>query len=99
MTEVSKRNVNVYEVGRTPDGRYKELLAKIGVVDGSAKEKVKQTRNALGLHEVDMVLGQYKVNLKYLFVTRYQDSHRFMHHLGFLVSTRAPLPRGPYLCA
>lgn len=39
LTEISKRNVNVYEVGLTPDEictRYKEPMAKIGVVDASS---------------------------------------------------------------
>ncbi|KAG9310142.1 glycosyltransferase family 2 protein [Chiua virens] len=66
LTEVAKRNVNVFEVGLTPDefcARYKEPLAKIGVMDGSAREKIEQTRNVLGLEETDMVLGQYKVFL------------------------------------
>ncbi|KAF8119490.1 P-loop containing nucleoside triphosphate hydrolase protein [Boletus edulis] len=48
LTEVSKRNVNVFEMG---------------VMDGSAKEKVEQTGNVLGLQETDIVLGQYKVFL------------------------------------
>ncbi|KAH0835778.1 hypothetical protein J3R83DRAFT_9621 [Lanmaoa asiatica] len=34
-----------------------------GVVDGSAKEKVEQTRNILGLQEIEIVLRQYKVFL------------------------------------
>ncbi|KAG8216178.1 P-loop containing nucleoside triphosphate hydrolase protein [Butyriboletus roseoflavus] len=66
LTEVSKRNVNVFEVGLTPDefcARYKEPMMKMGVVDGSAKEKVEQTRNILGLQEIEIVLGQYKVFL------------------------------------
>ncbi|KAF8549909.1 hypothetical protein OG21DRAFT_532222, partial [Imleria badia] len=66
LTEVSKRNVNVFEVGLTPEefcARYKDPMAKLGIVDGSAKEKVEQTRNVLGLQEIDMVLGQYKVFL------------------------------------
>ena len=86
--------INVYEVGLNLDGfctRYKPL-ARMGVVDGLAKGMVKQTQNVLGLHEVNMILGQYKVNFECLFVTHYQDSHRFMHHLGLLVSTRTPLP-------
>ena len=73
LTEISKRNVNVFEVGLTPDEfctRYKDPLAKMGV-DGSAKEKVEQTRSVLGLHDVDMVLGQYKVIIEFLFVTRF----------------------------
>ena len=74
LTKVSKRNVNVFEVGLTPDEfctRYKEPLAKMDVVGGSAKEKVEQTRNLLGLHDIDMVLGQYKINFECLFVTHY----------------------------
>ena len=64
LTEISKRNINVYEAGLTPDEfctRYREPMAKMGVVDGSAKEKVEQTKGFLGLPETDMVLGQYKV--------------------------------------
>ena len=97
LTEVSKRNVNVFEVGLTPDEfctRYKEPLVKMGIVDGSATEKAQQTRNVLGLQENDMVLGQYKVIIEYLFVT-HSNSHRFIHHLGFPLSSRLPLPRGP----
>ncbi|KAF8433780.1 P-loop containing nucleoside triphosphate hydrolase protein [Boletus edulis BED1] len=53
LTEVSKRNVNVFGVGLTLD----EFCTR------SAKEKVEQTRNALGLQETDIVLGQFKVFL------------------------------------
>ncbi|KAF8121277.1 P-loop containing nucleoside triphosphate hydrolase protein [Boletus edulis] len=66
LTEVSKRNVNVFEVGLTLDEfctQYGEPMAKMGVMDGSAKEKVEQTGNVLGLQETDIVLGQYKVFL------------------------------------
>ncbi|KAF8557535.1 P-loop containing nucleoside triphosphate hydrolase protein [Imleria badia] len=66
LTEVLKRNVNVFEVGLTPEefcARYKDPMAKLGVVDGSAKEKVEQTRNILGLQEINMVLEQFKVFL------------------------------------
>ncbi|KAG6371380.1 P-loop containing nucleoside triphosphate hydrolase protein [Boletus reticuloceps] len=48
LTEVWERNVNVFEMS---------------VMDGSAKEKVKQTGNVLGLQETDIVLRQYKVFL------------------------------------
>ena len=64
LTEVSRRNANVFEVGLTPDEfctRYMEPMVKMGVVDASAKEKIGQTRDILGLQEIDMVLGQYKV--------------------------------------
>jgi hypothetical protein len=43
LTEISKTNANVFEVELTPDEFctwYKELLAKMAVVDGLAKEKV-----------------------------------------------------------
>ncbi|KAF8437697.1 P-loop containing nucleoside triphosphate hydrolase protein [Boletus edulis BED1] len=66
LTEVSKRNVNIFEVGLTLDEFhtwYGEPMAKMGMMDGSAKEKVEQTRNILGLQETDIVLGQYKVFL------------------------------------
>ena len=74
LTKVSKRNVNVFEVGLTPDEfctRYKEPLAKMGIVDGSVKEKAQQTRNILDLQENDMILRQYKVIFECLFVTHY----------------------------
>ena len=49
LTEVSKRNINVFEVGLTLDEfctQYKEPLAKMDIVDGSAKEKaLQQMRN------------------------------------------------------
>ncbi|KAF9235745.1 P-loop containing nucleoside triphosphate hydrolase protein [Melanogaster broomeanus] len=66
LPEIAKRNVNVFEVGMTPDefcGRYKELIGKIDVADGSAREKVERTREMLGLKEFELVLGQYKVFL------------------------------------
>ena len=74
LTEVSKRNINVFEVGLTPDEfctRYKEPLAKMGVMDGSVKEKAQQTRNILDLQENNMILRQYKVIFKCLFVMHY----------------------------
>ena len=42
LTEILKRNINVFEAGLTLDEFctwYKEPLAKMGIVDGSAKEK------------------------------------------------------------
>ena len=101
LTEVSKRNVNVFEVGLTPEEfctRYKEPMAKMGVADGSAKEKFERTRQILGLQEIDMVLGQYKVNFKRIHVMEYEDSHHITLYLGLLVSSGIPLPRGPYSC-
>ena len=72
LSEISKRNVNVFEVGLTPDEfctRYKEPMAKMGVMDGSAKEKVERTRTFLGLSETDLVVGQFKVPFICLFVS------------------------------
>ncbi|KAG6372221.1 P-loop containing nucleoside triphosphate hydrolase protein [Boletus reticuloceps] len=66
LTEVLKRNVNVFEVGLTLDEfctRYGEPMAKMGVMDGSTKEKAEQTKNVLGLQETDILLGQYKAFL------------------------------------
>ncbi|KAF8836252.1 glycosyltransferase family 2 protein [Paxillus ammoniavirescens] len=66
LAEIAKRNVNVFEVGMTPDefcGRYKEPIGTMGVLDGSAREKVERIQGLLGLKEFDMVLGQYKVFL------------------------------------
>ena len=75
LTEVSKRNINVFEVGLTLDEfctQYKEPLAKMGIVDGLVKEKaLQQMRNILDLQENDMVLGQYKVIFECLFVMHY----------------------------
>ena len=75
LTEVLKRNINVFEVGLIPDEFctwYKEPLVKMGIVDGSAKEKaLQQIRSVLDLQENDMVLGQYKVIFECLFVTHY----------------------------
>ena len=65
LMEISKRNINIYKVGLTLDEFctwYREPMAKMGVVDGLAKEKVEQTKGFLGLPETDMVLSQYKVH-------------------------------------
>ena len=66
-------------------------------VDGSAKEKVEQTSNTLGLQEIDMVLGQYKVIFR-VPICHTKDSNDFTHHLGLPVSTCIPLPQGLYSC-
>ncbi|KAF9225027.1 glycosyltransferase family 2 protein [Gyrodon lividus] len=66
LAEIARRNVNVFAVGMTPDefcGRYKEPIGKMGVIDGSSREKVERTRGVLDLKEFDIVLGQYKVFL------------------------------------
>ncbi|KAF8439408.1 hypothetical protein L210DRAFT_3673100 [Boletus edulis BED1] len=85
LTEVSKRNVNVFEVGLTLDEfctRYGEPMAKMGMMDGSAKEKVEQTRNILALQETNIVLGQYKISFQCQFVTPFKDSDSLTLNLG-----------------
>ncbi|KAG1722688.1 glycosyltransferase family 2 protein [Suillus paluster] len=64
LTEIAKRNVNVFEVGMTPEEfcqRYRDPMLALGVSEGSPRERVEQTRTALTLRERDVVLGQYKV--------------------------------------
>ncbi|KAH7883110.1 glycosyltransferase family 2 protein [Phlebopus sp. FC_14] len=66
LTEIAKRNVNVFEVGMTPEEfcqRYKDPLFSLGVLDSSPRDRVERTRSLLNLKEFDMVLGQYKVFL------------------------------------
>lgn len=78
LTEVSKRNVNTFEVGLTLEGFcmwYKEPMVKMGIMDSLAKEKVEWTRQILGLQEIDMILSQYKVNFECICVMEYKDSH------------------------
>lgn len=69
--EVMKINVTIFEAlaGLTPDEFctwYKKLLVQINIMHGLMKEKVKhwQMKSLLGLREVDMVIGNYKVNLQ-----------------------------------
>ncbi|KAF8890149.1 P-loop containing nucleoside triphosphate hydrolase protein [Infundibulicybe gibba] len=64
LAEIARRNINVFEVGMTPDEfceRYKESLDAIGVSEGSEQERVEQARTAFGVDEKDIVLGQSKV--------------------------------------
>lgn len=66
MTEIAKRNVNVFEVGMTPEEfcqRYRDPISALGISEGTPRERVEQTRTALSLKERDVVLGQYKVFL------------------------------------
>jgi chitin synthase len=66
LTEIVKRNVNVFEVGMTPEEfcqRYKDPISALGVSEGSPRERVEQTRTALSLNERDVVLGQYKARV------------------------------------
>ncbi|KAF8870157.1 P-loop containing nucleoside triphosphate hydrolase protein [Infundibulicybe gibba] len=66
LAEIACRNINVFEVGMTPDEfckRYKESLDAIGVSEGSEQERVEQARTAFGVDEKDIVLGQSKALL------------------------------------
>ncbi|KAL5497865.1 hypothetical protein ACEPAH_2796 [Sanghuangporus vaninii] len=74
LTEIAKRNVNVFEANMTPIefcDRYKDHLAALNVHEGDEIDKVAQTRRALDLEERDIVVGSYKVFL----------SHRAFHKL------------------
>jgi chitin synthase len=42
--------------------RYKEHISALGVIEGSDVEQVEQTRTALTLSELDLVIGQFKVS-------------------------------------
>jgi chitin synthase len=64
ISEISRRCVNVFEVGMTPDefcARYKENVVGFGAP--TSREQVEQTRLAMGLGDRDIVLGQHKVIL------------------------------------
>lgn len=64
MSEIARRNVNVFEVSMTPDEfvqRYKDPLASLSIAEGSSTEIVEQSRTALGLEERDVVLGERMV--------------------------------------
>ncbi|KAF8872468.1 glycosyltransferase family 2 protein [Infundibulicybe gibba] len=76
LAEIARRNINVFEVGMTPDEfceRYKEGLDAIGVSEGSEPERVEQARTALGVDEKDIVLGQSKVYLSQIAFHKLED--------------------------
>lgn len=65
LTEISRRCVNVFEVGMTPRefcDRYREKLAGVGIMEGESREQIERARSALGFKDNDLVLGQYKVS-------------------------------------
>ncbi|KAG1772210.1 P-loop containing nucleoside triphosphate hydrolase protein [Suillus placidus] len=65
MTEIAKRNVNMFEVGMTPEEfcqRYRDSISALGISEGTPRERVEQTWTALPLKEWDVVLGQYKAS-------------------------------------
>ncbi len=66
LAEISRRCINVFEVGMTPDEfseRYKDGLEAAGVTEGTSGERVQQARTAFGMGDSDIVLGQHKVCL------------------------------------
>lgn len=64
LVEVAQRNVNVFEVGMSPEEfcqRYKDPMGILRVPEVPVQERVEQTRNLLRLGETDVVVGQHKV--------------------------------------
>ncbi|KAG1818874.1 glycosyltransferase family 2 protein [Suillus variegatus] len=50
LAEIAKRNVNVFEVGMTPEEfcqRYRDPILALGILEGTPRERVEQTRTAL----------------------------------------------------
>jgi chitin synthase len=66
LSEISRRCVNVFEVGMTFEEfceRYQEPLAQsLGIAQAEPKERVEQARGAMSLSERDVTLGQQKVS-------------------------------------
>lgn len=74
LTEIAKRNANVFEVSMTPSefcDRYGAHLLALNIHEGDEVSKVAQARTALDLQERDLVIGSFKVFL----------SHRAFHKL------------------
>ncbi|KAG6826424.1 hypothetical protein H0H92_015837 [Tricholoma furcatifolium] len=74
LAEISKRAINMFEVGLTPDEfceRYATNLEMTGILDGEPLERIQQVRANLSLTDKDIVVGQHKVFL----------SHRAFHTL------------------
>jgi len=97
LTEIAKRNVNVFEVGMTPEEfcqRYKDPMSTLGVSEGSPRELVEQTRTALSLNERDVVLGQYKARC----INGVDDNIIERSFAGVFVTSGIPLARGPHSC-
>ncbi|KAG7096112.1 hypothetical protein E1B28_006786 [Marasmius oreades] len=66
LTEIAKKCAVVFEVNMTPEEfceRYKEGMAEVGVMEGTERERVQQTRTAFGLEGHDIVLGNQQVYL------------------------------------
>nr|AZQ26801.1 putative chitin synthase 4 [Ganoderma lucidum]QDK64613.1 chitin synthase [Ganoderma lucidum] len=79
MSEIARRNVNVFEAMMTPDEftqRYQSQLSAVGVGDGDPRAQVEQSRSALGLQERDIVLGLSMVFLSQAAFHRLEDDLR-----------------------
>ncbi|KAF7439767.1 hypothetical protein PC9H_000103 [Pleurotus ostreatus] len=79
LAEISRRCINVFEVGMTPDEfseRYKDGLEAAGVTEGTSGERVQQARTAFGMSDSDIVLGQHKVFLSQAAFHRLEDQLR-----------------------
>ncbi|KAL4258503.1 TRAFAC class myosin-kinesin ATPase superfamily protein [Pleurotus pulmonarius] len=79
LAEISRRCINVFEVGMTPDEfseRYKDGLEAAGVTEGTSGERVQQARTAFGMGDSDIVLGQHKVFLSQAAFHRLEDQLR-----------------------
>ncbi|KAK1234699.1 hypothetical protein PQX77_002096 [Marasmius sp. AFHP31] len=66
LVEIAKRCGVVFEVNMTPEKfceRYGEGMAKVGVMEGTKKERVQQARTAFGLESMDIVPGKQQVYL------------------------------------
>ncbi|KAI0725977.1 glycosyltransferase family 2 protein [Fomitopsis betulina] len=66
LAEVAKRNVTVFKANMTPEEfveRYSGYLTTLGVHEGEPRERIVQTRSALGLEDKDIVLGMSQVYL------------------------------------
>ncbi|KAF8643335.1 hypothetical protein AX16_009064 [Volvariella volvacea WC 439] len=79
LAEIAKRNVNVFEVGMTPEEfceRYKEGIEAAGVQEGTVGERVEQARTAYNLSDRDLVVGQQKVFLSQVAFHKFEDQLR-----------------------
>ncbi|GJE86394.1 Myosin domain-containing chitin synthase 8 [Phanerochaete sordida] len=79
LSEVARRSVNVFEVAMTSQeflDRYRDTVHQVGVQEGEPRERVEQTRTALGLEEKDIVLGMTMVFLSHAAFHRLEDDLR-----------------------
>ncbi|KAK0460456.1 glycosyltransferase family 2 protein [Desarmillaria tabescens] len=79
LTEVARRNVNVFEVGMSPEEfceRYREGLETASVEEGDPNDRVESAAMAFGLGEADVVLGQHKVFLSQSAFHKFEDQLR-----------------------